>query len=146
MRRGNIKRAVSSILGTIIIVAITIAMGGLLYAYSQGLFGSMTQTTNVQTTVKLLVNPSTNTAFLYYQIANQGTIAVNITSISIAEVQQNSNLLTKTIVLQPGQTTQGYIMLNMQLVAGKQYTVVVQGQFQNGQPYSQIINVLASTT
>jgi len=145
VKRG-IKRAVSSILGTIIIVAITLAMGGLLYAYSQGLFGSMTQTTNVQVNVKLLINTSSGTSYLFYQIANQGTIAVNITSISIPGVSQANLLQTKTIVLQPGQTTQGYIPLNLSLVAGKQYTIIIEGQFQNGQPYSQVVNVLASTT
>jgi flagellin-like protein len=139
------KKGISSIVGTIMIVAITLVMGGLLYAYSQGLFGSMTQTANVQVNIRIIVNPSTGKAYLFYSFSNQGNIGLNITSINIIELGNNS-LLTSPIQLLPGQSVQGYSIINQIVVAGKQYTVTINGKYYNNQPYSQVLNVLASTT
>ena len=72
------KRGLSSILGTVIVLAITIALGGLLYAYSNGMFGNMTQNANVNAQAQLIVNISTNQSYLQFSLQNNGNIQVQM--------------------------------------------------------------------
>jgi archaeal flagellin N-terminal-like domain len=49
------RKAISPIIATIILIVITVAVGGLLYAYVSGMFGSMStsEDVNIQTTLTI---------------------------------------------------------------------------------------------
>jgi len=135
------KKGISSILGTVIVLAITIALGAMLYAYSTGMFGTMTQTVNVNAQASILVNPSTNQALLSYTFQNTGNVEVNISSIVV-----NGQTISTKIVLIPGQTVSNVTTLTGNFTVGTYYTVVFQGQTAAHKPFTQAINVLASET
>ncbi|MCY0860362.1 MAG: hypothetical protein OWQ54_08020 [Sulfolobaceae archaeon] len=142
------RKAISSIMGTIIVLAITLALGGLLYAYTQGLFNNLTQNVNVVTQYNLIVNPASSQAYLEVNLQNNGNIRVNVTSISIISGNSNFTYNFKDLVLQPGQTYQTIIPINssISITAGNYYTVILTGVLPNGKPYTSVQNVLASTS
>ncbi|BCU71296.1 pilin subunit UpsA [Stygiolobus caldivivus] len=137
------KKGISSILGTVIVLAITIALGALLYAYSQGMFGNLTQNVNVNAQAQIIVNPSTSQAYLQLTLVNDGNVNVNITSLSInsATVAQ----FAPTSIL-PGQTFQHVYPLQGKFNAGQYYTVIIGGTTGVGKPFNITLNVLASET
>jgi len=137
------KKGISSILGTVIVLAITIALGALLYAYSQGMFGNLTQNVNVNAQAQIIVNPSTSQAYLQLTLINDGNVNVNITSVYInGQPVSNFNL---TSIL-PGQTYQHVYLLKGVYNAGQYYTVIIYGTTGVGKQFSVTLNVLASET
>ncbi len=143
-RRTKAKRALSSILGTVIVLAITLVLGSLLYAYASGMFSSLTQNANLQLQLNILVNPSNNEAYLQYYITNVGNTQIYIESISIINGTTKVSPSFNPTLLQPGQSIQNVTLINGQIVAGQYYTVIISGHLPNGKPYSVAQNVLAS--
>lgn len=141
MKIRRTKKGISSILGTVIVLAITITLGALLYAYATGLFSSMTQTVNVNIQANIIVNPTTNQAILSYTLQNNGNIEVNITSIVV-----NGQTIPVHIVLIPGQTVSNVTALPGSYTIGDYYTVIFEGQTAAHKPFTQALNVLASET
>ena len=141
-------KGISSILGTVIVLAITIALGALLYAYANGMFSNLTQNANVNAQAQIIVNPSTDQAYLQYSLINNGNLQVNITSIEI----DNQPIKSVNIVLNPGETYQNITMLtttanpSITFQAGSYYTVIFIGHTATGKPFSIALNVLASET
>ncbi|BFH74422.1 hypothetical protein SJAV_23660 [Sulfurisphaera javensis] len=139
-------KGISSILGTVIVLAITIALGTLLYAYANGMFGNLTQNVNVNAQAEIIVNPSTNQSYLQYSLTNDGNIQVTITEILI---NGNSTPLNSgNIILNPGQTYQNVtkIQSGINIQPGSYYTVIFLGKTATGKPFSISLNVLASET
>ncbi|AOL16218.1 hypothetical protein BFU36_05275 [Sulfolobus sp. A20] len=143
-RRTKTKKALSSILGTVIVLAITLVLGSLLYAYASGMFSSLTQNANLQAQLNILVNPSNNEAYLQYYITNVGNTQIYIESISIINGSTKFSPSFAPTLLQPGQSIQNVTLIDGQIIAGQYYTVVISGHLPNGKPYSIVQNVLAS--
>ncbi|MEM0164563.1 MAG: archaellin/type IV pilin N-terminal domain-containing protein [Saccharolobus sp.] len=139
-------KGLSSILGTVIVLAITLVLGGLLYAYSNGMFSSLTQNANLQAQLNIYVNPSNDQEYLQYYITNIGNIQINVTNIEILGNNSSYSLSNtfKPVLLEPGQSIQNVIAINGQIVAGQYYTVEIIGHLPNGKPYTLVQNVLAS--
>lgn len=137
----KIKRGISAIMGTVIVLAITIAMGGLLYAYVNGMFNNITQIANVNAQAQIIVNPGTGQAYLQYTLSNTGSINVKITSISV-----NGKTIPVSVSLAPGDTYQNVTQLQGSYTPGQYYTVIFVGQTATGKPFSSVQNVLASNT
>ncbi|WP_338599668.1 archaellin/type IV pilin N-terminal domain-containing protein [Sulfolobus tengchongensis] len=138
------RRGISSILGTVIVLAITLVLGGLLYAYSNGMFSSLTQNANLQIQLSIYVNPNANQAFLQYYISNTGSVEVYLDGIQIINGNTTISVTFKPELLQPGQSVQNISEINGQITAGQYYTVEIIGHLPNGKPYSVVQNVLAS--
>lgn len=147
MEKKHKSKGLSSILGTVIVLAITLVLGGLLYAYANGMFSSLTQNANLQVQLSIYVNPNDNQAYLQYYITNVGSTQVYIDRIQIVN---NGTLVaslgssSKPILLEPGQSIQNITIINGQVIAGQYYTVEIIGHLPNGKPYSIVQNVLAS--
>lgn len=147
MEKKHKSKGLSSILGTVIVLAITLVLGGLLYAYANGMFNSLTQNANLQVQLSIYVNPNDNQAYLQYYITNVGSTQVYIDRIQIVN---NGTLVAslgssfKPILLEPGQSIQNITIINGQVIAGQYYTVEIIGHLPNGKPYSIVQNVLAS--
>ncbi|WP_048052643.1 pilin subunit UpsA [Saccharolobus islandicus] len=138
------RKGLSSILGTVIVLAITLVLGGLLYAYSNGLFSSLTQNTSLQTQLSIYVNPNTGQAYLQYYISNTGNTQIYLNSIVILNGTKNIVISLNNDLLQPGQSIQNITSINGKITAGQYYTVEIVGNLPNGKPYSVVQNVLAS--
>lgn len=137
------NKAISSILGTVIVLAITIALGTLLYAYSNGMFGNLTQNVNVNAQAQIIVNPSTNQAYLQYSLTNNGNLKVYISSIEIDGVSVKGTIIS----LNPGETYQNVTpVTNMNIQPGSYYTVIFVGKSATNKTFSIALNVLASET
>ena len=132
-------RGISSILGTVIVVAITVALGALLYTYATGMFNTLTQTTNVNAQAQIIVNPSTNQAYLEYTLQNNGNIEVNISAIIIGNETIHTNIL-----LVPGNSLSNVTILHGNFTIGAYYTVVFVGENTAHKPFTEALNVLAS--
>ena len=133
-------------MGTVIVLAVTIALGVLLYAYSQGMFGSLTQNVNVNVQAQIIVNPSSNQAYLQYSLTNNGNLKVYITQISVQGTGISSGTMNVNITLLPGDSYSNVTPLSGTLSAGSYYTVIITGHTSTGKPVQLAENVLASTT
>ncbi|QXJ27272.1 UV-induced pilin subunit [Saccharolobus shibatae B12] len=138
------RKGLSSILGTVIVLAITLVLGGLLYAYSNGLFSSLTQNTSLQTQLSIYVNPNIGQAYLQYYISNTGNTQIYLNSIVILNGTKNIVISLTNDLLQPGESIQNITSINGKITAGQYYTVEIVGNLPNGKPYSVVQNVLAS--
>lgn len=142
--RGESK-AVSSIIGTILVLSITLALGGLLYAYSRGLFSSMTQNPSVNVQVELLSNPNALQTFIQYEVQNNGNVEITVQNITVLNSTHLASIAVNK-VLEPGQTLSGVQQIPSYLQAGYYYTVAVYMSAQNGKQFSSIQNVLVTAS
>ncbi|WP_245544651.1 pilin subunit UpsA [Metallosphaera yellowstonensis] len=132
----NKRKGISSIMGTILILSITLALGGLLYGYSKGLFDNLTSNVQVEDQFNLVVTPS-GQGFIQYNIKNAGNVALHLETIQV-----NGQNVTLNYILQPGQSVQGVREIN-NLTAGNYYPVIVYALTTNGQSYTSVSTVLA---
>ncbi len=130
-------------LGTIMVISITLVLGGLLYAYSTGMFGNLTHQVDISPSVTLIVNPTSGSAYLDYSFANDGNIQVSIKSIAIENAGQNSEA-SLNITLNPGQSIQGSTPVSGTYSAGSYYTVIISGTAASGQSFSDTLDVPAT--
>jgi len=152
IRTRKSKKGISSILGTVIVLAITIALGALLYAYANGMFTSTSQTNSINIQAQIIVNPSANASYLQYSLQNTGSLQVNITSISIQGAtagtggSTSGSTISTKIVLAPGDTISNVTALSGTFTVGKYYTIIFSGKTATGKPFSEGLNVLATET
>ncbi len=143
--RKRLVRGISSIMGTLLVLSITIALGGLLYMYSQGLFNNLTKSSNVPVTVQLY-SAGANEAVLYLSVQNPSNQVVQITSVKVMyEGQVIASNNTLAITVPAGNTVSTYVILSTSqaIVSGNSYTVVLSGTMGNNQ-FGQVVNVIAS--
>ncbi|AWR99631.1 pilin subunit UpsA [Metallosphaera hakonensis] len=134
------RKGVSSILGTILIISITLALGGLLFGYSRGLFNNLSTNENLYTQYELLSSTG-GFGYLQYTLKNNGNVALHVEYIDITGNGTNDRIPIN-IILQPGEEVQNLTAIS-NIVSGNYYSVVVIAQTQNGQLYDTISNVLA---
>jgi|BEDMetMinimDraft_2_1075160.scaffolds.fasta_scaffold16688_2 FlaG/FlaF family flagellin (archaellin) len=132
-------------MGTVLVLAVTLALGGLLYSYSQGIFGSLTQQPELQVEGQLLVNPGGEST-LQLSIQNYGNVEINVTHFQLissngANIYQNSS----NVPLEPGQTIQLVQVGLSHVIAGEYYTVVVGGVTAGGKSYQTTLSILAQS-
>ena len=138
------RKAISPIIATIILIVITVAIGGLLYAYVSGMFSSMStsQDVNIQTT--LTIPPGSQSATWTVNVKDTGTVAItNIQATlysssgsSIAQISGagSGSGYFQSLPVSPGQTTSGFVMgiSSSNVIAGSAYTYQVIVTFANG--------------
>ena len=140
------RKAISSIMGTLIVLAITLALGGLLYLYSQGLFNNLTKNNNIPVSASIYPNGN-NAAIVYLSVQNTGNQVVYIDKVM---VYYNGNLIAENTSvgaqIPAGQTYSQYLIMatNQAIVPGQSYTIIIQGTIGTNQPFSQVLNVVAS--
>jgi hypothetical protein len=143
--RKRLVGGISSIMGTLLVLSITIALGGLLYMYSQGLFNNLTKSSNVPVTVQLY-SAGVNKAVLYLSVQNPSNQVVQITSVKVMyEGQAIASNNTLAITVPAGNTVSTYVILSTSqaIVSGNSYIVVLSGTMGNNQ-FGQVVNVIAS--
>ena len=136
------RKAISPIIATIILIVITVVIGGLLYAYVSGMFGSMSTSEDVNIQTTLTIPPGTNLATWTVNVKDTGTVA--ITNIQASLYNSSNNVIAKisgsgyfqTLPVSPGQTASGSVMgisaSNNGVIAGSSYTYQIIVTFANG--------------
>jgi flagellin-like protein len=147
------RKGISPIIATIILIVITVAVGGLLYAYVGGMFGSMStsQDVNIQNSLTMPAGASTGTWTV--SVKNTGSVAItNMTAVlysssgsPIAVIYAGSYpMLTvpagipsgtyTASTVSPGQTVSGTAMSipSSNVIAGTSYNYQLVVQFANG--------------
>ena len=146
------RKGISPIIATIILIVITVAVGGLLYAYVGGMFGSMStsQDVNIQNSLTMPAGASTGTWTV--SVKNTGSVAItNMTAVlysssgsPVAVVYAGSHPIISVpagtpsgtftaSTVSPGQTVSGTAMsIPSSVIAGTSYNYQLVVQFANG--------------
>jgi flagellin-like protein len=129
------RKAISPIIATIILIVITVAVGGLLYAYVSGMFGSMStsQSVDIQNTFTIPSGSSVGTWTI--TVKNTGTVSITgmkaylYSPGNTTPIGKNTFTLT---TLSPGQTASATNMSISGGVAGSSYDYQLVVTFANG--------------
>ena len=149
------RKAISPIIATIILIVITVAVGGLLYAYVSGMFGSMSTSEDVNIQTTLTIPPGSSYATWTVSVKDTGTVAITgiqatlysssgsaIAQISGGSASSSSSSSSSSVPtgsfqalpVSPGQTASGSVMgiSSSNVIAGSSYTYQIIITFANG--------------
>ena len=93
-------RSISPIIATILIIVITVAIAGIFYAFTSGVFGSLTQSSSQQIQQQsqmvsfTISNVYCSNNTLYFIIYNSGNIPININNSVIIFTDNNGNIIS----------------------------------------------------
>jgi flagellin-like protein len=93
-------KSISPIIATILIIVITVAIAGIFYAFTSGLFGSLTQSSSQQIqqqsqyTSFTINNVYCSNNIVYFNIYNNGNIPININNSIIIFTDNNGNTIS----------------------------------------------------
>jgi len=93
-------KSISPIIATILIIVMTVAIAGLFYAFTSGLFGSLTQSSSQQIQQQSQITSFTinnvycSNNILYFNIYNNGNIPININNSQIIFTDNNGNTIS----------------------------------------------------
>jgi len=93
-------RSISPIIATILIIVITVAIAGIFYAFTSGIFGSLSSSSNnlVNQQSKIISftinNVYCSNNILYFDIYNNGNIPININNSQIIFTDNNGNTIS----------------------------------------------------
>jgi|GEM_PF-6140289 len=93
-------KSISPIIATILIVVMTVAIAGIFYAFTSGLFGSLTQSSSQQIQQQSQVTSFTinnvycSNNILYFNIYNNGNIPIDINNSQIIFTDNNGNTIS----------------------------------------------------
>lgn len=138
------KRGISSIIGTLLVLAITVTTGALLYMYSQGLFNNATHKATVPINAQMYVE-SPHLALINFEIQNPTDEPITIQGIWVANDTGNDGQFTLNWVIPPGQSASYTVQingLNYYYSLGNEYFVTFYGNIGN-QAFSETVDVIA---
>ncbi|MDT7890929.1 MAG: archaellin/type IV pilin N-terminal domain-containing protein, partial [Candidatus Nanopusillus sp.] len=93
-------RSISPIIASILIIVITVAIAGIFYAFTSGMFGSLTQSTSQQIQQQSqmvsfqIVNIYCSNNTIYFNIYNSGNVPININNSVIIFTDNNGNTIS----------------------------------------------------
>jgi len=128
-------KGLSPILGTLIIFVVALgSFGFMLYLFVQSIISIITTRVNVNAQALILVNSSSDKAYLQYILINNNNFQVFITHINI----NNQTFVSVNITLKPNETSENIIELptSTSFQLGNQYTVAFVGYTAFGVPFS----------
>ncbi|MFP3290010.1 MAG: archaellin/type IV pilin N-terminal domain-containing protein, partial [Candidatus Nanopusillus acidilobi] len=93
-------KSISPIVGTILIIVITVAIAGLFYAFTSGMFNSIiSSSNNLVNQQSKIISFTINSVYcsnniLYFDIYNKGNIPININNSQIIFTDNNGNTIS----------------------------------------------------
>jgi len=147
------RKAISPIIATIILIVITVVIGGLLYAYVSGMFGSMSTSQDVNIQNTLTIPPGASYGSWTVSVKDTGSVAItNMTAVlysssgsPIAVIYAGSYPMVSVpsgipsgkftaSTVSPGQTVSGSVLNipSSSVIAGSSYNYQLVVQFANG--------------
>jgi len=157
LRRVNGRRSLSTLIATIILVAVTVAASLVLYSLFTGIFASYSQ--SIQCLVSInLVRPGGSASYAVLSITVKNTGSVPIKSISVQYVPEGQTSLSSISLtwdpsisdsspLPPGSSASATAVLTTGTglpplpISGKTYTFVIKVTGTGGQTFTETLSV-----
>jgi flagellin-like protein len=140
------RRAISTIIATIIVVAMTIVAAGLLYTYFTTTASRAQNTAQIQVSASIAVPGGQGTGTAVVTVTNSGSLALTGLSISgpivPASVTWNP-APSSTSPLAPGVSTSTNFQTASSVTSGVEYTITIVATFANGATQTQVVTVTA---
>ena len=142
------RSAISTIIATILVVAMTIVAAGVLYTYFSTTASRAQNTAQVQVSASLAVPGGTGTGTLVVSVANSGSIALiglsttGSTTCSIANTGFTPTPSTGSPIA-PGSGTSAACQTTGTVTSGVSYTMTIAATFANGATQTQVVTVTA---
>jgi hypothetical protein len=143
---SNRRPAISTIIATIIVVAMTIVAAGVLYTYFSTTATRAQNTNQIQVSASIAVAGGSGTGTAVVSVTNSGSIALTgLTlggSVVPASVTWNP-APSSNAPLAPGSGTSTSFSTAVSVTSGVAYTITVTATFANGATQSQVLTVTA---
>jgi len=138
------RRAISTIIATIIVVAMTIVAAGLLYTYFTTTASRAQNTAQIQVSASIAVPGGQGTGTAVVTVTNSGSLALTGLSISgpIVPASVTWNPDPASAPLAPG-VSPALISRQQSVTSGVEYTITIVATFANGATQTQVVTVTA---
>jgi len=139
------RRAISTIIATIIVVAMTIVAAGLLYTYFTTTASRAQNTAQIQVSASIAVPGGQGTGTAVVTVTNSGSLALTGLSISgpIVPASVTWNPDPASAPLAPGVSTSTNFQTASSVTSGVEYTITIVATFANGATQTQVVTVTA---
>ena len=140
------RRAISTIIATIIVVAMTIVAAGVLYTYFTTTATRAQNTAQIQVSASIAVPNGQGTGTAAITVTNSGSLALTGLSISGSIVPASvtwNPAPSSTSPLAPGASTSTSFSTAGSVTSGTAYTITIVATFANGATQTQVVTVTA---
>lgn len=152
MRRRQ-RKAVASMIATVLLIVITIGIGLLVYSMTSGLVGSLFSTTSVEITSSQLIKTTSGLTTFAITLKNEGTTAVSNISVTVGTSAQitsftyNSRLISSSNPLPPGgSASYASSSITGSFVIGETYPILLTATAQDGSSYSTVSSISCASS
>ena len=144
--RRKQRKAISTIIATIIVVAMTIVAAGILYTYFSTTATRAQNTAQIQVSASIAVPSGSGTGTAVVSVTNSGSIALTDLSLSGSvvpgSVTWNPQPTTGSPIA-PGSGTSTSFPTANSVTAGTSYAITIVATFANGATQTQVVTVTA---
>ena len=142
------RKAISPIIATILVVAMTIVAAGVLYTYFTTTASRAQNTDQIQVSASLAVPGGSGTGTLAVSVVNSGSIALTSVSTTGSTTCSIANTgftptPSATSPIAPGGGTSASCQTTGAVTSGVSYTMTVVATFANGATQTQVVTVTA---
>ncbi len=140
------RKAISTIVATILVVAMTIVAGGILYTYFNTVASRAQVTNQVQVSADLAVASGTGTGIAAVTVTNSGSVALTGLSIAGSVIPASvtwNPALSPTAPVPPGSSTSTTFSTSSSVTAGTTYAMTISATFANGATLTQVVTMAA---
>jgi hypothetical protein len=143
---SNRRPAISTIIATIIVVAMTIVAAGILYTYFSTTASRAQNTDQIQVSASIAVASGSGTGTAVVSVTNSGSIALTGLTLSGSVVPASvtwNPAPASNAPLAPGSGTSTSFSTAVSVTSGVSYTITIVATFANGATQSQVLTVTA---
>jgi flagellin-like protein len=148
-KRSTKRIAISEIISTIIVVALTIVAAGVLYTYFTTTASRAQNTAQIQVSANIAVPNGQGQGIIAVTVTNSGSVALTGLSISGSIVPSNVVWNPQPSANNPippgGGTSSAVFPTSVPVTAGVSYALVIVATFANGATSSQVVTVTATS-
>ena len=142
------RKAISTIIATILVVAMTIVAAGVLYTYFTTTASRAQNTDQIQVSASLAVPSGSGTGTLVVSVVNSGSIALTSVSTTGSTTCSIANTAftpspSATSPIAPGSGTSATCQTTAAVTSGVSYSMTVAATFANGATQTQVLTVTA---
>ena len=140
------RRAISTIIATIIVIAMTIVAAGVLYTYFTTTASRAQNTAQIQVSASIAVPNGQGTGTVAITVTNSGSIALTGLSYSssIGGTPSWNPAPSTTSPLAPGESTSTSFSTSGSVTSGNSYAITIVATFANGATQTQVVTVTAT--
>jgi flagellin-like protein len=137
------RPAISTIIATIIVVAMTIVAAGVLYTYFSTTATRAQTTSQIQISAQIAVPNGSGTGIVALTVTNSGSVALDGIILSGSIVPAIVPWASGTWPIPPGQSATASFNTAISVTSGVSYAIVAEAIYNNSAMSTQIITVTA---